>query len=61
MVVIGGGVSEAPGLIERAQKAINARVLTGTRAPKIVKATFGDASGARGAALFAAAKVRNAS
>ena len=61
MVVIGGGVSEAPRLVERAQKAIDARVLTGTRAPTIVKATFGDASGARGAALFAAAKVRNAS
>lgn len=58
MVVIGGGVCEAPGLVERAQKAINARVLTGTRAPTIAKARFGDASGARGAALFAATKFR---
>ncbi|MDO5612308.1 MAG: ROK family protein [Paracoccus sp. (in: a-proteobacteria)] len=54
VVVIGGGVSAVPGLADRAQALIDARVLRGTRAPHIRIARFGDASGARGAALFAA-------
>ncbi|MDO5630878.1 MAG: ROK family protein [Paracoccus sp. (in: a-proteobacteria)] len=53
VVVIGGGVSAVPGLADRAQALIDARVLRGTRAPHIRIARFGDASGARGAALFA--------
>lgn len=53
VVVLGGGVSAVPGLDARAQAAIDARVLRGTRAPRIRIARFGDASGARGAALFA--------
>lgn len=53
VVVLGGGVSRLPGLTDRAQALIGARVLRGTRAPAIRLARFGDASGARGAALFA--------
>ncbi|MDO5620756.1 MAG: ROK family protein [Paracoccus sp. (in: a-proteobacteria)] len=52
VVVLGGGVSTVPGLADRAQALIDARVLRGTRAPRIVTARFGDASGARGAALL---------
>ncbi|MDO5646770.1 ROK family protein [Paracoccus sp. (in: a-proteobacteria)] len=53
VIVLGGGVSTVPGLADRTQSLIDARVLTGTRAPRIRIAQFGDASGARGAALFA--------
>lgn len=59
MIVIGGGVSATPGLAERAQKALAARKLRGTRTPKIAIAQFGDASGARGAAIYAAQQIRN--
>ncbi len=61
VVVIGGGVSRVPGLVPQAQKAIDARVLRGARAPRITIAEFGDASGARGAALFANPKFRTPS
>lgn len=53
MVVLGGGVSLMPDLLERLQAELPSHQLSGTRAPALRLAEGGDASGARGAALFA--------
>lgn len=58
VVVIGGGLSVVPKLSQQAQMRIDKRVLAGTRAPQIGTPMFGDASGARGAALFAKQQLR---
>lgn len=52
-VVLGGGLSRLPGVAERLAEALETRRLGDLRPPAIRVARFGDASGARGAALHA--------
>ena len=52
-IVLGGGVSGMAGIEDRLSDALAAHALAGARAPRIVRAVHGDASGARGAALMA--------
>ncbi len=54
VVVLGGGVSNLPGVTELLSNALDRHRL-GTRAPAIRLAQHGDSSGARGAALLARA------
>ncbi|MBB1497978.1 ROK family protein [Paracoccus sp. MC1862] len=53
IVVLGGGVSQMPGVVERLQAALPARLMPGTPLPILRLARHGDASGVRGAALLA--------
>jgi predicted NBD/HSP70 family sugar kinase/fructoselysine-6-P-deglycase FrlB-like protein len=52
-VVLGGGLSRIEGLPARLAEAFARRHLPGVRAPAIVAARHGDASGVRGAAMLA--------
>jgi len=52
-IVLGGGVSQMPGLVAGLTNALNAKVLAGMEAPIISLAQGGPQSGARGAALAA--------
>lgn len=52
-IVLGGGLSRMPGLVERLAPALDARLLGNTRAPALRLARHGDSSGARGIALLA--------
>lgn len=52
-VVLGGGLSRMPGLIDRLEPAFRARLLRHTRMPALRLAHHGDSSGARGMALLA--------
>lgn len=60
VVVLSGGLGMAEGLPERLAAALRTKVLTGTQVPAIVQAKYGDASGARGAALYALRMQRSA-
>ena len=53
VVVIGGGLSKAPGLVSDLAASLQAATLKGFAIPAIRLAEGGDASGARGAALAA--------
>lgn len=53
VVVLGGGLSKAPGLTADLERSLGAAMLTGFRIPRIRLAEGGDASGARGAAFAA--------
>lgn len=53
IVVLGGGVSQLPGIVGRLDAALPARLLPGTPHPLLRVARHGDASGVRGAALLA--------
>ena len=53
VVVLGGGVSQMPGIVERLTAALPARFMPGVPMPVIRLARHGDASGVRGAALLA--------
>lgn len=53
VIVVGGGMSLVDELMNRLETAITPYVFTGIRVPKIIRAEFGDASGARGAAILA--------
>lgn len=55
-IVLGGGLSNIPGVIERLTRAFDARKLGPITPPPLRLARFGDSSGARGAALFARAQ-----
>jgi len=57
VIVVGGGMSLVSELMEQLEQAITPYVFTGICVPKIVQAEFGDASGARGAAILAKAQV----
>lgn len=50
VVVLGGGMSNLPGLAEKAQKAIQPHVFTDEVTTRVVKNVHGDSSGVRGAA-----------
>jgi N-acetylglucosamine kinase len=54
VIVIGGGLSRAPGLTDDLTKRLTKAMLSGFPIPAIRLAEGGDASGARGAALHAA-------
>jgi N-acetylglucosamine kinase len=51
-IVLGGGLSNLPHLYERLPGAVQAHLLRGVQAPPILPPRFGDAGGARGAALL---------
>lgn len=53
IVVLGGGLSQMPGIVERLETALPARLMPGTPRPALRLARHGDASGVRGAALLA--------
>ncbi|CAM4400734.1 ROK family protein [Palleronia rufa] len=53
VIVLGGGVSLIPGLIDRLGAALDRHRLGGAPAPALAPARFGATSGARGAALLA--------
>ncbi|KPH94492.1 N-acetylglucosamine kinase [Pseudoalteromonas porphyrae] len=57
VIVIGGGMSLVNELVSNLEEAIVPYVFADIRVPKIVLAEFGDASGARGAAILAKAQV----
>ncbi|KMW60714.1 Latent glucokinase ycfX [Candidatus Rhodobacter oscarellae] len=52
-IVLGGGMSNAPGIAELLRGALSRHMLEGMALPDIVVAQHGDSSGARGAALLA--------
>lgn len=52
-IVLGGGLSNIPGLETRLGDALKAAALPSVRLPDIVKPAFDDSSGGRGAALLA--------
>lgn len=53
VVVLGGGLSQMPGVAERLSAALPPRLMAGVPVPQIRVAQHGDASGVRGAALLA--------
>lgn len=53
VIILGGGISLIDEILEGLALRINQHIFTGFSAPPIVCAKFGDASGARGAALLA--------
>ena len=53
IVVLGGGLSQISGIVERLEAALPARLIPGTPQPILRVARHGDASGVRGAALLA--------
>ena len=57
-VVLAGGLSRAPGLVEDLSRALTAAALPGYGAPPILLAEGGDTTGARGAAFAAHASGR---
>jgi N-acetylglucosamine kinase len=58
-IVLGGGLSNMPGVIERLSRAFAARKLGPITPPPLRRARFGDSSGARGAALYALARCQS--
>ena len=53
VIVLGGGLSQYAPLYQQLPAAIAAHLFTGVEVPPIVPPRFGDAGGARGAALLA--------
>ena len=54
VIVIGGGLSNLPGIAGRLETSLARHALLGARVPSVRIARHGDSSGARGAALHAA-------
>ncbi len=52
-IVLGGGVSNMSGISQLLERKMASHLLPGLRPPKIMVASHGDSSGARGAALLA--------
>lgn len=52
IIVLGGGVSQVTQIAEHLSASINKHLFKGFRAPPVVNARFGDASGVRGAAML---------
>lgn len=59
VVVLGGGLSQAPGLCDDLARALAAAQMPGMALPRLALAEGGDATGARGAALAAVLAARN--
>lgn len=53
-IVLGGGVSRIPGVVEMLEQHMPGHLIAGTRLPLVVLAKYGDSSGVRGAAMLAA-------
>ena len=53
VIVLGGGLSKVERLYDELPSAISAHLFNGMRVPPILPPVFGDAGGARGAALLA--------
>ena len=60
VIVLGGGLSQLPGLVPALQDAMAARRMGTVPLPRLALARHGDASGARGAALVARAAAEGA-
>lgn len=54
-IVLGGGVSRIPGVLELLQKHMPEHLIPGVRIPVVTLAKYGDSSGVRGAAMLAPA------
>lgn len=54
VIVMGGGLSKIPEIIQALPEAIGQHLFTGVEVPAIKLAEFGDSSGVRGAAILAA-------
>ncbi len=54
VIVLGGGVSNVPGLAERVERELPAHVFSDRCATRVVRAVHGDSSGIRGAAFLGA-------
>ena len=52
-IVVGGGMSLSPGLLEALPKSVENYLFAHFSSPPILRAKFGDSSGARGAAILA--------
>ncbi len=55
VIVLGGGLSKMPGVVDRLNAALRRQAFGGMTLPRIALARHGDSSGARGAALLASA------
>ena len=53
VIVLGGGLSNMDGIESRLSAALSGATLKGAKLPRIARASHGDSSGARGAALMA--------
>lgn len=53
VIVLGGGISLIDEILEGLERSTNQHLFKGFSAPSIIRAKFGDASGARGAAFLA--------
>jgi N-acetylglucosamine kinase len=60
VIVLGGGLSNAPGIVDDLQTSLQKATLSGFAVPPVRLAFGGDASGARGAAYFAHCAVHGA-
>ena len=58
-IVLGGGLSQLAHLYERLPAAVRRHLFTGVQVPPILPPRFGDAGGARGAALLAKQMLAN--
>ena len=54
IIVVGGGLSRIGELYDRIRPALSEHIFSVMQPPNVVPARFGDSSGARGAAIFAA-------
>ncbi len=54
VIVLGGGLSLVPDIVEHLPAAIEANLFSGFNSPPVLRARFGDSSGVRGAAILAA-------
>lgn len=52
VIVVGGGLSKIDEIIDNLPNAINNHLFTGVTSPEIKRASFGDSSGVRGAAIL---------
>lgn len=58
-IVLGGGLSQLPHLYRDLPAAVRRHLFTGAQVPPILPPRFGDAGGARGAALLARQRLNN--
>lgn len=57
-IVLGGGLSQLPHLYQQLPASVQRHLFAGVRAPAILPPRFGDAGGARGAALLACQQLK---
>ncbi|WOH36276.1 ROK family protein [Thalassotalea fonticola] len=59
VIIVGGGLSKIDEILDALPDATNKHLFTGIRAPAIKRATFGDSSGVRGAAILGSQELGN--